>query len=150
MTAKAVEKEMPLARLIGHWEQVGGKLAALAEEFPKDKYEAAPVNGVRTFGDVLRHLAFWNQFVAESARGRKADDAANELPKSEYSTKTAIIDALKRSTAEAAAALRKRQADQDPEITEMVMTFIEHNSEHYGQLVVYSRLNGIVPPASRA
>ena len=31
----------------------------------------------------------------------------------------------------------------------MVVTFIEHNCEHYGQLVVYARLNQIVPPASR-
>jgi uncharacterized damage-inducible protein DinB len=35
-------------------------------------------------------------------------------------------------------------------MAEMLVTFIEHNSEHYGQLVVYARLNGIVPPASRA
>jgi len=34
------------------------------------------------------------------------------------------------------------------EQSEMLVSFIEHNSEHYGQLVVYARLNGIVPPAS--
>jgi uncharacterized damage-inducible protein DinB len=33
--------------------------------------------------------------------------------------------------------------------TELMISFIEHNCEHYGQLVVYARLQGIVPPASR-
>jgi uncharacterized damage-inducible protein DinB len=37
----------------------------------------------------------------------------------------------------------------DLKTIEMLATFIEHTTEHYGQLVVYARLNGIVPPASR-
>ena len=36
-----------------------------------------------------------------------------------------------------------------PEAAELLVSFIEHNCEHYGQLVVYARLSGIVPPASR-
>jgi hypothetical protein len=36
-----------------------------------------------------------------------------------------------------------------PNAAELWMSFISHSSEHYGQLVVYYRLNGIVPPASR-
>ena len=149
MTTKTQPQETLSTLLIGRWEQVGRKLITLAEEFPEEKYESSPANGVRTFGDVLRHVAFWNQFVAESARRRQADETTNELPKSEYSTKARIISALTANTAEAAAALRERQAGLDVETAEMVATFIEHTSEHYGQLVVYARLNGIVPPASR-
>jgi uncharacterized damage-inducible protein DinB len=134
--------------LIARWEQAGVKLATLAEAFPKEKFEAKTVNGVRTFGDVLRHVAFWNRFVADSVRGKKADETANELPKAEYATKTRILEALQQSTADAASALREH-AVLPRETAEMVLSFVEHTSEHYGQLVVYARLQGIVPPASR-
>ena len=150
MATKAAQQETVSAKLIERWEQVGGKLSALAEEFPDKKYEYKPADGVRTFADVLRHVAFWNQFVAQSARGKKADDTLNELPKSEYASKARIIDALKRSAEDAASALKAHGAGWDAATAEMVVTFIEHTCEHYGQLVVYARMNGIVPPASRS
>ena len=125
------------------------KLTALAEEIPENRFDYRPADGVRTFADVLRHVAFWNQYVADSARGRKGDDTANELPKEGFSTKTRIVDALKRSAADAADALKDNPSGLSPEMVEMVVTFIEHNCEHYGQLVVYARLNQIFPPASR-
>lgn len=146
MTAKTAEKPVTPAVIIERWDQVGRKLVTLAEAFPEDRYEFAPVAGVRTFGDVLRHVAFWNRFVADSVRGKKADDSSNELPKSKYATKAQVVDALKRSAADAAASLRDHR---DQDITEVALTFIEHTSEHYGQLAVYARLNGVVPPASR-
>lgn len=149
MTAKMAPNEALSTMLISRWEQIGGKLAALADEFPAGKYESAPAEGVRTFGDVLRHVAFWNLFVADSARGRKADDTANELPKRDYATKQRIVEALRQSTADAAAALREPKTVLSAETTEMLVSFIEHTCEHYGQLVVYARVNGIVPPASR-
>lgn len=148
MTART-QKETPATVLIGRWEQAGRKFTALAQEFPAEKYESTLVKGTRTVADVLRHVAFWNQYVADSARGRKADDTANELPKAEYSGKARIIDALQKTTADASAALKAHEADMDVKTIEMLTTFIEHTSEHYGQLVVYARLNGIVPPASR-
>ena len=105
--------------------------------------------GVRSFADVLRHVAFWNRYVADSARGAKADDAANELPKAEFSTRTRIMDALKASVEDATMSLNHNPSGLSPEMAEMLVTFIEHNCEHYGQLVVYARLNGLVPPSSR-
>ena len=135
--------------LIGRWEQAGAKMAALAEAIPDERYETAPVDGVRSVGDVLRHVAFWNRYVADCARGNKADDSANELPKAEYSTKPRLLTALRRSSADAAAALRDVPGQLPPQTAEMIVTFLEHTSEHYGQLVVYARLSGIVPPVSR-
>jgi hypothetical protein len=149
MATKVVQQGTVSAKLIGRWEQVCQKLTALAEEVPENKFDYRPVQVVRTFADVLRHVAFWNQYVADSARGRKGDDTANELPRDGYSTKTRIVDALKRSAADAADALKENASGLSPEMAEMVVTFIEHNCEHYGQLVVYARLNQIVPPASR-
>jgi uncharacterized damage-inducible protein DinB len=149
MTIKTQPKETISTLLTSRWEEVGRKLETLAREFPESQYEFRPAKEVRTFGDVLRHVAFWNRYVADTARGRQADDAANELSKSEFSTKARVIEALNASTAEAAAALRDQRAELDLKTAELVATFIEHNCEHYGQLVVYARLNGIVPPASR-
>ena len=149
MTTKVVQQPTVSAKLIGRWEQVGQKLAALAEEIPESKFNYRPVDGIRTFAEVLRHVAFWNRYVADSARGRKGDDTANELPKNEFSTKPQIIRALKQSAADAAGALRESASGLSPETAEMLVTFIEHNCEHYGQLVAYARLNGIIPPASR-
>ena len=137
------------AKLIDRWEQVCQKLSTLATEMPANKFEYKPVDGLRTFADVLRHVAFWNYYVADSARGRKADGTGNELPKKEFSNKDQVIDAFKHSSAEAAAALKGRPAGLSPEMCEMVVSFIEHNCEHYGQLAVYARLTGITPPASR-
>jgi len=135
--------------LIDRWEQTGAKLAGLAGEFPEDRYETAPVAGVRTFGDVLRHVAFWNHYVADMARGRQANSDANELPKQKYATKDQVLAALHASTAEAANAFRERPGGFDPECAALAENFIEHVSEHYGQLVVYARWAGMVPPASR-
>lgn len=149
MATKAVQHGTVSAKLIERWQQVCRKLTALAEEIPENRFDYRPVDGVRTFADVLRHVAFWNQYVADSACGRKGDDTANELPKEGFSTKTRIVDALKRSAADAADALKDNPSGLSPEMVEMVVTFIEHNCEHYGQLVVYARLNQIFPPASR-
>lgn len=150
MTTTSAQKETVSTKLIGRWEQAGAKLASLAEAIPEGQYEASPAEGVRTAGEVLRHVAFWNQYVTDIARGKKADDSSNELPKAKFATKAKTVDALKRSTAEAAAALREHRNGLDAETAEMVVTFLEHTSEHYGQLAVYARLHGIVPPASRS
>jgi uncharacterized damage-inducible protein DinB len=133
--------------LIERWQNAGAKLAELAEDIPETHYEVPPVGGVRTVGDILRHVAFWNLYVADVARGNGADGSPNELPKAGYDTKAKVIAAVRRSVAEAAAALR--ESSMAPDTVELIVTFLEHGSEHYGQLVVYARLNGIVPPASR-
>jgi hypothetical protein len=49
----------------------------------QEEAEFRPVANIRTFADNLRHVAFWNGFVAKSARGEKADGKPNELPKAE-------------------------------------------------------------------
>ncbi len=146
MTTTVAQQGPVVSKLIVRWEQVCQKLVALVEEIPAKKFDYRPGDGVRTLAEVLRHVAFWNYYVADAARGRKVDETANELPKDKFSTRAQIVDALKRSGAEATEALRENSNQQ---MAEMLLTFIEHNCEHYGQLVVYARLNGIVPPVSR-
>jgi uncharacterized damage-inducible protein DinB len=149
MATKTIRQATVSTKLMVRWEQVCLKLASLAEEFPEAKFDYKPAEGVRTIAGVLRHVAFWNRYVSDSARGKKSDGTANELSKDKFSTKIQIVDVLKRSAADATQAL-KENSDFSPEIAEMLVTFIEHNCEHYGQLVVYARLNGIIPPASRS
>jgi uncharacterized damage-inducible protein DinB len=132
------------------WTEIGGKLVKMAEEFPENKFDYKPAEGVRTFADVLRHVAFWNEWVAKRARGEKPDGKPNELSKTEFNTKAKIVEALKTSIAQGAAELKKQPASPDARQAELWASFIAHSSEHYGQLVVYYRLNGLVPPASRA
>lgn len=135
--------------LLTQWTDIGEKVIKLAEEFPAEKYDFRPVPEVRTFADQMRHVAFWNQFVQKTARGEKVDASLNELPKAEYPTKAKIVEALKRSFADATAELKKESATPTAKRAGLWVTFTEHSGEHYGQLVIYYRLNGIVPPASR-
>ncbi|HVU46926.1 MAG TPA: DinB family protein [Terracidiphilus sp.] len=137
-------------QLIGHWEQVSEKFATLAAAIPEDKFDFKPTGGTRTVADVLRHVAFWNRFVADNARGNKADDTTNEVSKEKFAARSQILSELRRSAKDATEALRNSKSGMALETSEMLTTFIEHTSEHYGQLAVYARLNGIVPPASRA
>jgi uncharacterized damage-inducible protein DinB len=150
MATQATPIQTEAALLISRWKQAGNKLAALADEFSAEAYEAKLAEDVRSVGDVLRHVAFWNRYVAAIARGQKADESTNELPKSEYSTKAKILEALRKSVTDSAIALKESAAKEDAKIAELAVPFLEHTSEHYGQLAVYARLRGIVPPASRS
>jgi uncharacterized damage-inducible protein DinB len=149
MATKAIQPETLSEKLIARWESTGQKIANLAEEMPESKFDYRPIDGGRSCADVLRHVAFWNVYVADRARGKKGDDRANELPKKEFSSKKQILSALKRTIGDAISALKEHRSGLNQEMAEMLVTFIEHNCEHYGQLVVYARLNGIIPPASR-
>jgi uncharacterized damage-inducible protein DinB len=149
MSTKAAQQGTVSAKLIARWERTSEKLAGLADEMPANKFDYKPIESLRTFEEVLRHVAFWNYYVADSARGKTPNDAANELSKEDFRTKAAVIKVLRRSAADAAEALKDYPAQLTPEMAEMIGIFIEHTSEHYGQLSVYARLNGIVPPASR-
>jgi uncharacterized damage-inducible protein DinB len=148
MPANAAARDNISFKLIERWDSVCQKLGVLADELPASLFDYKPAQDVRTIAEVLRHVAFWNQYVADRARGKKADDSSNELPKEKFATKAQILAALNRSANEASEALKKGSSEAS-ELIALVVPFIEHNCEHYGQLAVYGRLNGIVPPASR-
>lgn len=135
--------------LIARWSEIGDKVVALAEEFPAERYDFTPVEGVRTFGDQLRHVAFWNAYVGKTLRREEADGAANELPREEFASKDAVVRALRGSFDEVGEALAGGKAAPDATDLDSLVSFIQHGGEHYGQLVVYYRLAGLVPPASR-
>ena len=135
--------------LLRHWNQVGDQVIKLAEEFPEDKYDYKPKPEVRTFAEQLRHVGFWNLFVIKTVRGERIDPKVNELSKAEYPSKEFLVKILKSTVADAAKLLEGSPADLPVKSAGLWVSFIEHSGEHYGQMVVYYRLNGLVPPASR-
>ena len=148
MATKIAQQETTSTKMIGRWEQTSQRLATLAEEIPANKFDYKPVEGVRTVAEILRHVAFWNLYVADAVRGKKGNDTENELSAEKFSTRKQIIDALTSSALDVASALREAPGELRPEIVETLVAFIEHNCEHYGQLAVYARMNKIVPPAT--
>jgi uncharacterized damage-inducible protein DinB len=136
--------------LIARWTEIGDKVVGLAAEFPEERYDFAPAAGVRSFGDQLRHVAFWNAYVGKTLRREEADGAANELPRESFPSKESVVGALRGSFDEVSAALAAGKAAPESADLDSLVSFIQHGGEHYGQLVVYYRLNGLVPPVSRA
>ena len=136
--------------LITRWSEIGDKIVRLAEEFPESKYDARPVAEVRSFADQLRHVAFWNRYVQKTLRREEADGQANELPRATYPTKAKVVKALRNSFDEVAKEFGAMNGKASSSDADTMVSFIEHSGEHYGQLVMYARLNGVVPPASQA
>jgi len=128
------------------WRGLTKKIASLASQLPAGQLEWQPSADIRSYGAILRHMAFWNRFVAAKLRGESADNQANELPIGEYGTKKKAIDVFTSSANDVGVALAEAG---NANVLDTVVPFLEHNAEHYGQLSMYARLLKIVPPASR-
>jgi hypothetical protein len=134
--------------LASRWSEIGDKIVRLAEEFPADLWNYRPAPDTRTFAEQVRHVAFWNDYAEATLRGNPADGDANQLDPARYPAKSDILPALRRSVA-GVAGLAADGLREDSSTIDTLVAFIEHGGEHYGQLVLYYRLNGLVPPASR-
>ncbi len=121
---------------------VGKKLVGAAEGFPEELYEYKPNEEVRTFGEILLHIARSNDLIASNLAQR----APSDVKQFGYRTKAEAIATLKQSFATVVEAIEKNP---DPKGLQTWLYVIVHGSEHYGNLVTYYRLNGLVPPASR-
>jgi uncharacterized damage-inducible protein DinB len=147
---------------------VEGQFVPLAEAMPEDKYDFAPTNGefkgVRTFGQMVKHVAVTNQLLAAAMLGEKAPVTGDEAENGPASVKTKaeIVAYLKDSYAnlhKAAAATSEANllspidnafggSSKMNRLGASMLAF-GHSFDHYGQLVEYLRMNGIIPPASR-
>ena len=139
----------------------------MADAMPEDKYGFAPSNGdfkgVRTFAEQLKHVAASNFFFASSILGEKPpeDVGENEAGPASVKTKAQILKYLNSSFAyvqKAAATIDDKNVVSpiknpfgEGNATRLSMTtlIIGHCFDHYGQMVEYLRMNGIVPPASQ-
>ncbi len=149
----------PADDAIDQWNYAGKKLIAMAEDFPEDKYDYKPTPEVRSFAEQLLHVAGANLIYVAAAKGEKPGE--ENLPRAEYKTKADVATVLKKSFAEGAAIMKQKGdkgmmekvknpfANELTTLYSLAMGFNEHSGEHYGQLVVYYRVSGMVPPDSR-
>jgi uncharacterized damage-inducible protein DinB len=150
----------PSQAVLETWNDVARKLIAMAEDFPEDKYDFKPTPAQRSFAEQLLHVSNANYFFTNLAKGEKPP--AEEDPKrDQYKTKADVVAFVKKAYADGAAAIKakgdKGMSDlvvnpfghQQARISDLAYGFIEHSGEHYGQLVTYYRLSGLVPPESR-
>lgn len=122
-------------------------------------FDFKPVDTVRTFGQILGHVAGANYVFCSAAKGEKpphAEDAFEKLP-----SRDAIVKALGESMAYCDAVIAGLDEGRLGETIEMpfgmgpasrasaILLNIGHLNEHYGNLVTYFRIKGIVPPSSR-
>ena len=150
----------PSQAVLEAWNEVGRKLIAMAEDFPEDKLDFKATPAQRSFAEQLLHMAGANYYFTNLAMGKKPP--AEEDPKrDQYKTKADIVAFVKKSFADGAAAIKAKGdkgmndllvdpfAHQQTRVYDLAYGFVEHCGEHYGQLVVYYRLAGLVPPESR-
>jgi uncharacterized damage-inducible protein DinB len=141
------QSRTPAESMAGSFASVNQRLLEMAEDFPVDKYAYKATPEVRTFGEVIVHVMSGNVYAAKAGRGEKVN--WDELNPKDYKGKPEIVKAFKASIDDANAALKATPATRFTTSVEPWLPVIEHSAEHYGQLVVYYRANGLVPPASR-
>jgi len=150
----------PTQAVLEQWNDIGRKLMAMAEDFPEDKYEFKPNPEQRSFREGLLHVADVNYFFTNPVRGEKPP-AQEDWSKDKLKSKADVAAYVKKSFADGAAAIKAKgdgglnslvvdpYENQQVRVIDFAYAFIEHSGEHYGQLVVYYRVNGMVPPESR-
>ena len=151
--------DSPSQAVLAAWNDIGRKLTAMAEDFPEDKYDFKPAPAQRSFAEQLLHAAGANYFFTNPVLGQKPPEG--DPKRDQYKTKADVAAFVKKAFADGAAAI-KTKGDKglsdlvvDPfehkqyRVIDYAYGYIEHSGEHYGQLVVYYRIAGLVPPESR-
>ena len=151
--------DKPSKVLLDSWNDIGRKLIAMAEEMPEDKYDFKPTPAQRTFAEQLLHAAGANYYFINPARGDKPPQG--DPKRADYKTKAEVAAYVKKAFADGAALIQSKGdsglsdvltdpfSKQQARFSDYAWGFIEHSGEHYGQLVVYYRVAGLVPPESR-
>jgi len=144
------------------------EIISTVDAMPADKFGFAPTDGefkgVRTFGQMVKHFSATNHILAAAALGEEPPaDAGDELGPESVRTKAEILTYLKGSfvhldkaveaigqtnipvNASPISPLKRGEVTRLALITETLL----HAYDHYGQIVEYLRMNGVVPPTSR-
>jgi DinB family. len=152
-----------LDRSISNFEH---EFTPLAEAMPEDKFNFAPTNGefkgVRTFGQQIKHVAAVNyELGAALLEQRSPVDINEEAGPASITTKADILKYLKESfeyVHKAVATINESNltgtvkspfGEGAVSRLGLASAVASHGNDHYGQMVEYLRMNGIVPPASR-
>jgi uncharacterized damage-inducible protein DinB len=135
--------------------RISGLLLRSAEKMPEENYNFKPTDGVRTYGQILGHVADAQYLFCSLATGEKNPDLKIEKTKTSKADITAALkdavaycDKAYASMTDASGAGTVSLFGHDtPKLGVLTVNNL-HNMEHYGNLVVYMRIKGIVPPSS--
>lgn len=152
----------------GTYQLVVGQFMGAAEAMPEGKFDWAPTQGeftgVKTFAQQVKHVSAVNYFFGSLILGEKppAEVGNPEMGPDSLKTKAEILKYMKDSFAYARKAVQSITAQnggrtiklpigQGMDFTAIGMATLlaVHGMDHYGQMVEYLRMNGIIPPASR-
>jgi uncharacterized damage-inducible protein DinB len=140
----------------GMWEAMTNYIIAAAEQMPEKDYAFRPTHDVRTFGEMIGHVAGAQAMICAAALGEKggAEDDIEKTAK----TKAALIAALRNTTQYCQRAYAQTDAstaasttlfgNSMPRMNALALN-ATHNAEHYGNLVTYLRIRGMTPPSSQ-
>ena len=140
------------------WAGAKRNIVESADQMPEANYSFTPVDTVRTFGQILAHVADSNYFYCARSKGEAPPVPDGTLEKT-ATTKAAIVKALGESvaycdavyaslTAASAAEMVKAGQNQIPRV-QPLFNNVSHNVEHYGNLVTYFRMKKMVPPSTK-
>ena len=148
-----------MVRLVqGAWASAKRNIVESADQMPEADYGFKPVDSVRTVGQILAHVADSNYYYCARSKGEAPPVPDGTLEKT-ATTKAAIVKALGESVAycdavyaaltpASAADMVKAGENQIPR-AQPLFANASHNVEHYGNLVTYFRLKGMVPPSTK-
>lgn len=154
----------PSAEVLAAWNDIGRRLVDMAEDFPEDKYDFKTTPAQRSFAENLLHVASDYALEISAIKGSQVGPAVqpeHDLTRKDYPTKASVVKLLKGLVADGAAVITDQgdlgltKESKSPYENAMQHAgsawagTIEHAGEHYGQLVVYYRVSGMVPPESR-
>jgi uncharacterized damage-inducible protein DinB len=139
----------------GLYEGITNNIIRAAEKMPEANYSFKPTPEVRTFGQLVGHLADYQYVFCSGAAGEKPPVSGIEDNKT---SKADLVQALKDgyvycdriySKMTDAKLAEMASAEGRPRAVLTILTVnIAHNDEHYGNMVTYLRIKGIVPPSS--
>ena len=145
-----------MAALYSNWQGQIDFITKAAEEMTEADYAYKPVATVRSFGELIGHVAGSQDLICAAVLGEKqpAEDAIEKTAK----TKAALLAALKASTAHCMKAYNIPAASgtatidmfgsKSTKLGALALNAV-HDGEHYGNIVTYMRMKGMVPPSSR-
>jgi uncharacterized damage-inducible protein DinB len=138
------------------WQQQSAYITQAAEDMPEAKYSYKPTPGVRSFGELIAHVAGSQYMFCAAAIGDSVH-AEDDIEKSK-TKKADLVAAMRASNEYCTRAYQQTDEASDATVKMFgqertrlwaLLTNATHDAEHYGNLVTYLRLNGMVPPSSK-
>lgn len=157
-SAQSTTKADPVvSSMRSEWQELAGYLAKAADQMPEADYAFKPTPTVRTFGELIGHLAGSQNMICSSALGETPKATEDDIEKN-VKTKSGLVAALRASTdfckraysqSDAAMSGATKLFGSDATRFAALARNTIHDGEHYGNIVTYMRIKGMVPPSSQ-